>query len=726
MQKNRKKKIGVTAVSVSILTLGAAGLAYAYQSGIDFKPGEDTRDMQENQIVFDSEKNKIDHSTEKEREESELWQKDEQAENRTNSQDKKDSKYLFEQALEMQKYNLQPIIVNEQDGIQNSEDIPSIESGFELISNSDKADTKLNGSNLQESGNNSSTGKPSDGNMSTGNVLTGNTSTGNASDGNTSTGKPSTGEASEEPSNSGSGSESDGNPESPSDKPQQPNTDIEEDYSDTVRDPEIKKEPLPNEMFGEVKYKEGITISDEVDENGDKTDVIIRKPFWMDTLLYKGQQVDEKIIYNSLYTAVYAREAGVKDKYVYVWGEQDLNQYVRIEGISFDAGNTWMTNFPVTIPAEISEGQMKIKVGYRLSKNDSNWVERKVDYDPEEGWIYVLSQKVKKTDKVIDSSSIIRSEKYSEEMVNLFRWQSDLLGNDRLTSLFPGWKENGKIVSWYYKAKQGGRHILQPVDRVALSDDYTVKLKCFWMSEDYQVGEEYNNLCYLQTLVGVDKGAIKSEKTGSHFLFKTRIDTLEIPKYVQAISIEDTGDIVADYLEIPDTVLHIENTNQNLMIKKGYKVAQENPCYTSLENGILTNKEKTKYIRIPYNMKSLKVTDKITSVYISKQNKISKIELASDNIQNFPEINYQNLSNCKIVVKKELLEDYLEQNFTVFTKASGMRVVSEEEPNDVCYVENDAIITEQGKLKKALEKGGSTLQLSTNIKLIGTDALDSN
>ena len=59
--------------------------------------------------------------------------------------------------------------------------------------------------------------------------------------------------------------------------------------------------------------------------------------------------------------------------------------------------------------------------------------------------------------------------------VNLFRLQYDCLGDKKLTQLFPGWEENGKLVPGFYAATTG-RHILEPADMVPLASEYTIVL----------------------------------------------------------------------------------------------------------------------------------------------------------------------------------------------------------------------------------------------------------
>lgn len=51
-----------------------------------------------------------------------------------------------------------------------------------------------------------------------------------------------------------------------------------------------------------------------------------------------------------------------------ICGEQDaLDKYIRIEAVSFDGGQSWKTDFPLTIPEGLEEGKMLIRVSYRMS-----------------------------------------------------------------------------------------------------------------------------------------------------------------------------------------------------------------------------------------------------------------------------------------------------------------------------------------------------------------------
>ena len=127
-----------------------------------------------------------------------------------------------------------------------------------------------------------------------------------------------------------------------------------------------------------------------------------------------------------------------------------------------------------------------------------------------------------------------------------------------------------------------GRHILEPADCVELSDDYTVQLKHQWMSKDYEVGWQYDQLVYLQTLTGFNKKAKIGRRDGN-LLDRFRYSEVQVPKYVQAVEIDDDAGLEVDYLTLPDTVIYLNNTGSGLVVNYGYDVDENNPKYQSTD-----------------------------------------------------------------------------------------------------------------------------------------------
>ncbi len=98
------------------------------------------------------------------------------------------------------------------------------------------------------------------------------------------------------------------------------------------------------------------------------------------------------------------------------------------------------------------------------------------------------------------------------------------------------------------------------------------------MSEDMEVGDDYSNLAYLQTLTDYQESGFffPGGSFGSGWKEKHRCETLTVPEYVQAINIDPDSGLAADYLAVPDTVYYIDTLNDGLRVDKGYQVDENN------------------------------------------------------------------------------------------------------------------------------------------------------
>ena len=219
-----------------------------------------------------------------------------------------------------------------------------------------------------------------------------------------------------------------------------------------------------------------MTPASDDKEDGSNTSIVIEQSSYNSgSVLYEDQKVTKRDVYNSLDTLVYG-----KDGNGYLWGADALDKYIRIEAVSFDGGQSWKTDFPLTIPEGLEEGKMLIRVSYRMSAKDSNWKKKLVSYIPKGNRIFVLANRVDEEEQVILEDDILNTEQHPElgEIFNLFRYQDNIISGNQLTSLFPGWEEDGELVPWLYKVTKG-RHILEPADKIPLD-----------RSEERRVGKE--------------------------------------------------------------------------------------------------------------------------------------------------------------------------------------------------------------------------------------------
>lgn len=479
-------------------------------------------------------------------------------------------------------------------------------------------------------------------------------------------------------------------------------------YGSNANDPQNEKNNPTSGFFTSDVYNEDVVPSKPNNDDGTNDSVVIAKPsFEVKNWLYLGQTVNKLTIYNALDTYV----TGADGK-LYLWGENDFNKYVKINGVSFDGGKTWTNSFPLEIPMNVPDNTMLISTSYRFSTN-GKWVDIEVSYLLEESRVLILNSQIKKDESVIKSEYIINIDAYGQyyspnQKVNLMRYQWDYLGKENLTSLFPGWTENGKFVSWFYNVSSG-RHVLEPAENVPLDKSYTVALKYYWMNEDYEVSPDYSNLSYLQTLVNYSK---------------TRTGTLNVPKYIQSIDIDSENSVTVDYLNVPSTVLYINGTNSGLVVNEGYSVDANNPIFRSA-NGVLMNKAGTVISGIPMKMSELTIPGTIKSVSLLKGNKLSKITLKASSLDKLPVMNYENISsNCTIVVNDSIWEQFLFNNRQTFSK-NNIYVAPASSPDTAYTIKNDMIVSRDGSIKKVLESSDTSLYIPIGATNVQKGAFDS-
>lgn len=694
------KKTGIAVLSVSVVTAGVVGLVSAYQKGTEYTPAENEREIQENQVVFQDDDQTVGQKKdEKNHTESQLLEKDGEGEEAAG--EKNNADYFFENGSSLVPGDLPSVAVagdtdsalfpqqENSDYIYDITDNPA-DADVILGEEADDRDLIAGGREENTSGSDQNAGSSADG-----------------SEKNEDTEIKNDTEVKEDDNKEPSIEE----PDTPAVRP-----------AATVKDPETEKTNPSDSWITSKPYTEGVKPSKEPDDSGDSSSVAILQSMEYDApKLYLGQTVDERTIYNSLSTFVMGSD-GVR----YLWGSEALGKYIRITRVSFDGGSTWNSEFPVTIPEDLGDDEILIRAEYRLSESDTDWIARTVEYIPEKTRVFVLSREITEEDTNIDPSIILNGDQYPAvgSMINLLQMQDRLLDSSKqLTELFPGWMEDGTdVVPWFYPVTSG-RHILEPAATVPLSPDYTVELKWVWMSEDYKVdGMLYDNLCYLQALTDMNCESKAGFEAGMlHVMWSG--DTLIVPKYVQAVMINKDADINVDYLEIPDTVLYIDTENSGMRVSEGYRVNGENPRYAATDDGLLTDREETEILGIPYHKKAIVVPDTVKTVHIDRNNQLREIRvegLAEDG--EIPQITYRNLKNCRIVVPDEMLESILQENEDDFSEKSGNTIVAESDESTAYYVTDGMIVTTSGKLKKVLSSGRRSVNIPEGVTSILEEA----
>ena len=685
-QKKWKKAAGALA-AVTVLGAGSAGV-YAYQAGIQFQPSGDSRELQVNQVQFSQDESAKQEGAQNS--DDNAWWKDDQADNSQNGYQAKDqADFLFEDTKQMPNA-VRPSVVLNQGGISDSSAASgdsgiggaTDQGGYDISGDRDTADIVIKGDTGIPDGTGNG-GSAEDGTGTGKDDVTGGNTNGNQGN-NGNTGDNTGGNTGENGGNGGSSGD-----DTPTIRP-----------ADSAKDPEVTK-PRPSVSGNYEAIKDGNLSKD--DEN---LYVYIGPTMSDTTALYRGQTVDAYRIFCALDTYVLRRNT----ESVYYWGEEAYGKYIRITGVSFDGGETWSSDWPVTIPDSDDAASIQIRTEYRFSTEDE-WQENVSNYLLKETRLFVLNRKLTEENETIDADTILNSwEQYPNvgSMVYLLNMQGYMLPYGEQKSLFPGWEEDGKPVPWQYQVK-AGRHILEPMEMVPLPEGYTVQRQYAWMDENGVINGGFRYYITLQTLKAVDESAIK-EQDGER--------VLTVPEYVQAVIPE--GDISADRVEIPDTVLYMEDIDQYLHVQNAYQVSEDNPVYCSLE-GVLLNKEQTSILDIPYAVETLRLPEKIVDAKIPLKNQIRQVLFDAEVAENLPDISYDRLSDCGFVVKDAILDDFLLVNGEKIS-GNGRYVTSEEHPDVTYTVENNAAISNTGMLYKALGTKGSSLLLPADVESIGANA----
>lgn len=445
--------------------------------------------------------------------------------------------------------------------------------------------------------------------------------------------------------------------------------------ADTMREPDSGKTSVG--IFGEhdpisKPYYEGNVNDNTVKE------VVIRQPQNSSgeadpSALYAGQKnITARKIYNALETYVNDHNGNI-----YYWSNlkgadnSDLHfgVFVRINGIWI--GDTFFSFFNEAtgeydktldeIPSDATE--IKISASYRFSA-ESAWKDYSdVTYTLERNRIFILNRRLTESDKNGQFSSDILLNPYKDtsfdpddesKVIDLYSYQRDLLGEERLSALFPGWLEDGKLIPWMYHPA-AGRRVIEPADMVPLEDNYIVQVKIRWYDmdtgavtrsqEDAADGPAADSwdetesdlpvsapqfsitqkFIYMQTLTGYegDPGSV-----------------LEVPKYVQAVDMGTENTLhEVDYIKIPDTVRYVNTKSyseqtegtqtavKGIKVKKGYIVDAGSTAYAATADGILTNADGSAYLGIPYDMTELTVPKNVEKVTLPNATQVTRLVL---------------------------------------------------------------------------------------------------
>ena len=737
------KTIGAAAAASAVIAGAAAGV-HAFTSGRDFTPDGAGRAIRTNQVHFDGSENTIGKQDEQTKNgESEIYERDESAEEKQKPQTGDSASYLFENVKQQEK----PSGLLDRDGTAAAiaGTVPtagaaSVQPGtlLDIVKDPAAADIVLQPGNAAQAapptggdtansgGNNTAQPSVTPANPSTGGETTPNQPF-----------RPTT------PDSSSGGSSSSGGETGGTTTPDTPVTPV----TPTAPNKPQQTDGKPPEQTSEEKgpdipwFDSGTRYDGTVTLPSDSKVTIVGRIDSTDAL-YAGQIVNDADIVRALYAYVMAGEK------IYYWTSSDLGKYIRINRVSFDRGKTWLTDFSnnnnIEIPKNAGDQSMQIDMSYRFSENGA-WTE----YRPDEGNAYidctvaphrilVLGRELTDKDTEIPLDIVLNSDySYNEfsRRLNLFALQrrlyEKLYGWDSGTAydelqpidrLFSGWTEDGRRVSWDYTC-DGGRHVLQPSDFVKVPENLTVRLKI-------NKGMTYE----LQTLTGFDESALTDDEQG--------YGTLTIPEYVQAVALETDGreespvtylPFVMGTMEIPASVVYIKPDSISSVLD-AYRVAEDNEYYASTEDGILTGRDGTEYLAIPENNRAVTVPETVTSVRLP-ESYWGTVTLMAQSEDRLPSISFEKMRHGSVIVQPELLNAFvtkygrqLNGTGTTVSVAGGD---AKYEVHDGCLTHQkdgatvlDRVVTDAEiyRLPQGIDRIAANAFAGSSVKILITDA----
>ena len=638
MEKNKMKKTVWGASVAVVLTTGAALGVSVYQSGIDFHPSEEKNTFRANQVRFDDTNDAKGRDNTAEQNESEFLERDSNAEDSNRPQEQNNADYQFEREQLRQNFS-DAIALNtgtaDVSAIGGSAD--SADTVYDFTDDRSQADVVLNGG-AGDSGGGQGSAEPTQPIQPTEPT------------------QPTQPSDSNNNSNNSSSGGTDATTPTPDQTPVTPEP--IPGYGDASLDPDTDKTAPDVGLVTENKeYMDGALTKDDIQW------ITISQPSRSDAALYRGQKnVSAQIIFNALETYIIDRNFGL-----HRWEQKHLDKYIRIDAVHI-GGTTYhfdASNQTIDIPEDAEVIGIDISYRFTLKNSDGTetaWISNpEVTYRLEQTRLLVLSEALQDKGQKIDASNVLNrysnlaSDKTNPPIgtkVDLYYYQRGLLGEDRLETLFPGWRENGEPVPWEYPVT-AGRHVLEPAARLSLDSSYVVSVKPRWIDVQTikytrQSVESGQELTFMQTL---------TDYTGEY------APVLAVPKYVQAVDFAANNHLKAvEYLRLSDTVRYV-NTNQvNLRVDKGYQLSGENPVFAVTADGILTNAAGTEYIGIPYSTTKLTIPNNIERVTLPRNTQLRQLVLEAEDAANLPKIDYGGMKSGTIIVPDAVLLEFISAN----------------------------------------------------------------
>ncbi len=403
-----------------------------------------------------------------------------------------------------------------------------------------------------------------------------------------------------------------------------------------------------------------------------------------DYALYTGQKLDAWTLFCSLSTFfVYNGQS-------YSWtctkAEFDDYQYFRID------------SFPETVP----ETTFTITVSYRFNDADS-WHTEEITCEPTRSCTFILSGE---TDE--NGDPVVLGKSY-DSTCNLLYYTGQVMSKlgyypyGSLTHMLLGWKEGAEDVDFLFDATPG-RHVVSPGEFVEVPSGYEVGIDFYYLNDNFTLGGK--SLCYLQRLSYVSSDAIKLDSDN-----KT---TLTVPRGVQSVDIDagwSNPPLNVDNLVIPSTTMLVSLIGTDLKVDDSFALNGDSPYFSIAQDGVLASKDGTQYLGVPMNIGKLLVPDNVTNVTLQEGNYVHQIVVEGDDRDSLPQINFETLNQCNIVVPDNLLPSLIEENSAALTFGNGNTISVASNPSEQLST-SYGMVYSQDELKYVADIGIDTVKVN--------------
>ena len=352
-------------------------------------------------------------------------------------------------------------------------------------------------------------------------------------------------------------------------------------------------------------------------------------------------------------------------------------------------------NFTIGDYPAVARENFTVPFLFRQNAN-APWKTTNVDFEVLPYKFFVLDQQEQLFDETAPSDGALNLLAYytcrlTPEQRKTIRSQEEY----PLNELIPGWIDtvDNVMVSDQYQATEKGWKAFRPAETVSLPEGYEAKLKWYLNLDDFNYCA---NLQYLQALTKIPEG----------------VQDLEVMQGIHWVALENCE---LNTLTLSDSTA-VVNTD-SLVVKDAFKVSENNPYFT-VQNDVLMDKDMTKIQGIPLSCREIDVPDTVTQITVPSVNDIQKLTFHSSEP---PQINVENLQNAILWVPQASYDTYYAQ--WADQLADSVQLVSDGEDGGDITATDGAVLSKDGTiLYRLLDTVKGNYIVPDTVRVIRKDA----